>query len=49
MKARQSKKEQYHILKIRIPVGLWKTIQAKADSEHKSYASVIVEILRKEL
>jgi len=48
MKARQSRKEEYHILKIRIPVDLWETIQTKADSEHKSYASVIVEILRKE-
>jgi len=46
MKTRQSKKGEYHSLLVRIPIGLWETIQAKSDSEHKSYASIIVEILR---
>ena len=46
MKTRQSKKGKYHSITIRIPVGLWEKVQAKADAEHKSYSGFVVEILR---
>jgi len=49
MKTRQSRKGEYHTFRLRIPIDLWEKIQSKADSETKSYASVVVEILRNAL
>jgi len=49
MKTRQSMKGEYHTFRLRIPIDVWEKIKLKADSESKSYASFVVEILRNAL
>jgi len=49
MKARQSKKGQYHRFAIQIPLSLWEKIKNKAELQDKSYSAFIVEILRNAL
>ena len=49
MQTRQSKKGEYHSIIVRVPVGLWEKVRAKALASHKSYSGFIVEILRNQV
>ena len=49
MKTRQSKKGEYHELRIRIPVDLWRKVQNQSEAESKSYSATIIELLRNAL
>ena len=49
MKTRQSKTGEYHTFRLRIPIDIWEEVQSKANTEAKSCASIVVEILRNAL